>query len=351
LNKHLPAALVAAALCTLLGTASAQSSVTVYGILDLYIAHDRGGSPAGAVTSLDAGAASLAGSRLGFKGREDLGGGLAAIFTAEMGFGPDTGAFDGTGVGFGRQAFVGLQGDFGVLKLGRQYNPLFTGGLRYDPFNGTLEGFYNRLISLGAGKRLNNTVVYGTPVNLGGFNAEASYSLGEVAGDSSQGRTIGLQVGYANGPFSTHLIYNNFNNAPAAVTTSAAPAVAPIVNTKNIGVGAAYDFGIARASALYQTNKSDAPVAALDTRDYLLGVSIPFGAHKLLGSYINHKNKSALDADTRQIAVGYTYALSKRTTLYTSYARIMNDGRASIATPGTPGGTGKQVNAGINHTF
>jgi predicted porin len=343
LNKHFTTALTAFTLGALSTTAAAQASVTVYGILDLYYVHEQGSNPAGSVNSIDAGAASSAGSRLGFKGREDLGGGLAAIFTAEMGFGPDTGAFDGTGVGFGRQAFVGLQGNFGVLKFGRQYNPLFTGGSKYDPFSGAYEGFYNRLISLGAGKRLNNTVIYGTPDNLGGFNAEASYSLGEVPGDNSQGRAIGLQVGYANGPFITNFIYNNSNNIPVAG--------ASIVNMKNIGIGAAYNFKVAKLSALYQTNKSDASIASLDTRDYLLGITVPFGADKLMASYISHKNKAIGNADTTQIALGYSYALSKRTTLYTSYARISNDAAASIATPGTPGGIGKQFNAGINHTF
>ncbi|WP_161539892.1 porin [Glaciimonas sp. PCH181] len=349
-NRLLTAALAAVALTSLYSNVYAQTSVTVYGVVDTYVAHDRGGNPAGSVTTMEGAAASLAGSRLGFKGSEDLGGGLAAIFTAEMGFGSDTGAFDGSGIGFGRQAFVGLQGNLGVLKLGRQYNPLFTGGYQYDPFLGTLEGYYNRVISLGAGKRLSNTILYGTPANLGGFSGEISYSLGEVVGSISQGRNIGLQVGYVNGPFSTNLLYNNFNNSPATATTPAAMA-APVVNTKNVGIGAAYNFGIARLSGLYQSNKNDDPVAALETRDFLVGVSVPFGRHKLLASYIKQKNKALTNADTTQIALGYTYSLSKRTTLYTSFARIANDGAASIATPDSRGGTDKVFNAGIDHTF
>jgi predicted porin len=324
--------------------ASAQSNVTVYGIVDVYFAHDRGGSPAGPINSLDSGFASYLPSRLGFKGREDLGGDLAAIFTAEMGFGPDTGTFDASGTGFGRQAFVGLEGKFGVIKLGRQYNPLFNGGVKYDPFIGGLEGAYTRLIALGGGKRLNNAIVYGTPANLGGFNAEFAYAAGEVPGDSSQGRVLGLTVGYAKGPFSTNFIYNDSNNVAATLA-------GPVVNTKNKGVGASYNFGVVNLSGLYQINTNNAAVAALDTRDLLVGAKLPFGASSVMASYIQHKNRALANADTTQIALGYAYSLSKRTTLYTSYARIENDGAASLQTPGTPGGADKQFNVGLNHVF
>lgn len=332
----------AAALTTMASVASAQTSVSIYGVADLYYRHDSGDVPGGSKNALDSGGAQLAGTRLGFRGKEDLGGGLAAIFTAEMGFTMDTGAFDGTGIGFGRQAFVGLQGNFGTVKFGRQYNPLFMGGYKYDPFGDAMVGAYSRLIVLGAGKRLNNSIVYGTPTNLGGFSGEASYSFGEVPGAASQGRVLGLTVGYANGPFSTNLIYNNANNIPTAGN--------PAVNTKNTGVGASYDMKVATVSGLIQRNKSDA-AAPLDTQDYLVGVKVPFGANALLASYIRHKNKAIANADTDQIAFGYTHALSKRTTLYTSVSRVSNDAAASLQTPGFPGGSVKSFNVGINHSF
>lgn len=325
------------------GAAVAQTSVTVYGVLDTYYTRDSGGNPAGPTSAIDGGFASLSGTRLGFKGREAIADGLAVVFTAEMGFGADTGAFDATGNGFGRQAFVGLQGKFGALKLGRQYNPLFNGGVKHDPFGGGLEGAYLRVISLGAGKRLNNAVIYSTPASTSGFNAEVSYSLGEVAGHSDQGRVIGTTVGYANGPFSANLIYNNANNVPAAA--------AAMVTTKNTGLGASYQLGMVKLSSLYQVNTNNAVTGALDTRDLLVGAALPFGASSVMASYILHENRAVGDADTKQIALGYTYSLSKRTILYSSYARIANDGAASIATPGTPGGIDKQFNMGINHTF
>lgn len=334
--------IAATVLGTLAGISSAQTSVSVYGVLDLYYRHDSGVSPAGSFNSLDSGAASLAGSRLGFKGKEDLGKGLAVIFTAEMGFASDTGAFDGTGVGFGRQAFVGFQGDFGAVKLGRQYNPLFNGGYKYDPFGDAIIGAYSRLIVLGAGKRLNNAVVYETPASLGGFSGQASYSFGEVAGATSQGRVVGLTAGYANGPFATNLIYNNANNIPAVGS--------PLVNTENTGLGASYNLGVATLSGLYQKNSNDA-VAALDTKDFLLGVKVPFGQGTVMASFIRHKNDAAVNADTDQVALGYTYALSKRTLLHASIARVSNDAGASVQTPGNLGSTAKSLALGINHSF
>ncbi|MFS2139352.1 porin [Duganella sp. Dugasp56] len=335
--------LALAVLGTLSGAVAAQSSVTVYGVLDTYYTHDSGGNPAGAVSAIDGGFASLNGTRLGFKGREDLGNGLAALFTAEMGFGGDTGALDASGNGFGRQAFVGLQGSAGVVKLGRQYNPLFNGGVKYDPFLNGLEGAYSRVISLGAGKRLSNALVYATPANLGGFNAEAAFGFGEVPGSNAQGRVLALSVGYAAGPFSTSLIHNSANNVPLAG--------ASMVTTRNTGLGASYRLGWGTLSALYQFNRNDAKLGALDNHDLLLGAALPFGASTVMVSYVRHKNHVVAHADTHQGALGYSYALSKRTTLYASYARIANQGAASIATPGTPGGVDKQFNTGINHAF
>lgn len=331
------------ALGALSGAAAAQTSVTVYGVLDTYYTHDSGGNPGGAVSAIDGGFASLTGTRLGFKGREELGNGLSALFTAEMGFGGDTGALDASGTGFGRQSFVGLQGSAGVIKLGRQYNPLFNGGVKYDPFFGGLEGAYNRVISLGAGKRLNNALVYATPTDLAGFNAEAAYGFGEVAGSAAQGRVLALSVGYAAGAFSANLIHNSANNLP--------PIPQAMVTTKNTGLGASYGLGWGKLSMLYQFNRNDAKVGALGNHDLLLGATLPFDASTVMTSYVRHKNHVLANADTVQVALGYSYRLSKRTTLYASYARIANEGAATIATPATAGGVDRQYNTGINHTF
>lgn len=324
------------------GAAFAQTSVTVYGVVDMGYQNDNGSNAAGSINSLVSGGQS--GSRLGFKGTEDLGGGLSAIFTLENGFKSDDGSIDSSAAVrplFGRQAFVGLQGGFGVAKLGRQYTPLYNATVSYDPFAAGLAGDYRRVILVG-GQRVDNAIVYGTPTNLGGFNAEALYALGEVAGDNAKGRHFGLSVGYANGPVSVKLAHHNGNSNPAAPGA--------IVSTKSTALGGSYDFKVVKVSALYQTNKDDTAGANLDTRDWLVGVSAPFGASTVLASYIRHINKATSDADSNQIAIGYTYALSKRTNLYTSYARLVNDNKAKIATD-TNGATDKLFNVGIRHTF
>jgi predicted porin len=319
-------------------TAMAQSAIDIYGIVDMGFVHDSGGNSAGAVNGLGSGVQS--GSRLGFKGREDLGGGLAAIFKLEQGILMDTGTSDQGGLLFGREAFVGLQGGFGAIKLGRQYNPLYNGRLIYDPFESGFTGDFARVV-LNGGKRVNNSVVYVTPSGLGGFNAEAQYGFGEQPGDNAKGRQYGLALGYSNGPLNIRLGHDALNNVPAAG--------AAVVTTRSTALGGNYDFTILKAYAMVQVNKSTA-ATALDTRDYLLGVSVPFGDSALLGSYIHHQNKAVANADSNQIAIGYTYALSKRTNLYTSYSRLANDSRAKIQTDKL-GATDKLFAVGLRHLF
>lgn len=111
------------------GAASAQTNVTIYGVVDAGITHENGA--AGSVTKLATGVQS--GNRLGFKGTEDLGGGLKANFQIENGFNLDTGT-QRQGALFGRQAYVGLSGNFGAINLGRQYNPVFNALDSIDPW-------------------------------------------------------------------------------------------------------------------------------------------------------------------------------------------------------------------------
>ena len=122
---------------TLAGSAMAQSNVTVYGLIDAGLVRESGGLSSGN-TLLGSGIA--AGSRLGFKGREDIGNGMAGVFTLESGYNIDTGAM-GQGALFGRQAFVGLETTAGNVYLGRQYTPLFLTVNAIDPFG----GFFGRL--------------------------------------------------------------------------------------------------------------------------------------------------------------------------------------------------------------
>ncbi|MDB5761185.1 MAG: hypothetical protein JWQ21_180 [Herminiimonas sp.] len=346
--------LVLAVLGTFASAASAQSAITVYGIADAGLVSERGGS-AGSVSKLTSGIQS--GSRLGFRGREDLGGGLAAIFTLETGLAIDTGGFNQGGLAFGRQSFVGLSSGFGTVTLGRQYTPFYLVlNDVADPFGVGLAGASTNLIP-STGTRMNNTIKYATP-NFAGFNGEIAYGFGEVAGSTSAGRAAGASVGYSNGPLNVRLGYHNLRN-----TTDTASA-------RNTLLAANYNFNVAKAYLAYGDNKgpgsSPYPIGATstpygvaagpgsdDSRDLLVGVTVPFGQSTLLASYIRKDDRSALNNDAHQWAIGYTYALSKRTNLYTSYARIKNDNTAAytVGSAIEAGSGDKAFNIGVRHVF
>jgi predicted porin len=318
----------------LLGSAAAayaQTSVSVYGILDMGIANENKGDPGGSVTRMDSGIWS--GSRLGFTGTEDLGGGLAANFKIENGFSADTGAAAQGGLLFGRQAWVGLSGSFGGVKLGRQLNPIFVALDSIDPFSTGLAGDSSRWFPA-YGFRVNNTINYSTPT-MKGFSGEAAYSLGEVAGSTSAGRQIGLRATYSTSPLLLVLGYHNANNATG--TDSA----------KSTLLAGVYDFGVAKAHLAYQIDKG---VGTLDTRDMLLGITVPIGPHKIVADYIRKTDKVTSNANAHQLAIAYIYVMSKRTNFYTSFARATNDSAASYNVA-KPGASDRLFNFGIRHKF
>jgi predicted porin len=355
--------LVLAVLGAFTNAASAEStSVTVYGVVDAGVVAERGGST-GSVTKLSSGVAS--GSRLGFKGTEDLGGGLSASFVLENGFQADTGALGQSATAatlFGRQAFVGLgSSNFGTVTLGRQYTPHYLAVNFADPFGTGLAGdAVNILPNTGdAASRMNNTIKYATP-NLSGFSGELAYGFGEVAGDSSAKRQIGASVGYTGGPLGVRLAYHNLNNATAANQ--------PGNNAKNTILAATYNFEVAKLHLAYGVDKGTGSspyrnttvnpygrimTPSTDSNDVLVGVSVPFGPHTLLASFIRKNDKTARNQDADQWAVGYRYALSKRTDLYTAYARIKNKNGASYTVGNAieAGSGDKALNLGIRHTF
>lgn len=301
--------LALAVLASIAGAASAQSSVTIYGLVDAGIARETGGA-AGSVTKVATGTQS--GNRLGFKGTEDLGNGLKANFQIESGYNLD----DGTsrqGALFGRQAWVGLSGSFGAVALGRQYDPIFVALDSIDPFGTGLQGATTNLFSAG-NVRTNNAVTYSTP-SMNGLSVNLLYGAGERAGDSKLGRTLGASVAYENGPIAVTAAYDKITSA---VISS---------NSQKIAlIGGTYNFGVVKAHLGYESDKTD---GGANLRDLLVGVSVPVGAGTILGSYIKETDKGPLDnLGAKQYAIGYLYSLSKRTNVYTSYARVSNDSAA-----------------------
>lgn len=331
---------------TLAGSAVAQTNVSIYGLVDAGIVRESGGAT-DSVTLLGSGIA--AGSRLGFRGVEDLGGGLAATFILEMGYNIDTGV-SGQGALFGRQAWVGLQKNgIGSLTLGRQYTPLFNTVNAIDPFGGSsMAGSGNNMLAEG-GIRMNNTVKFAA-VGMGPVVAEVAYGLGETPGDSSANRNIGAMFGYKSGPLDVRFGYHRNNNAEG--TDSGRSAM----------IGGTYDFRVVKAHLGMQSNKglvivNGRPIAGTDTRDVIVGATVPFGVNSLLVSYTHKNDRGAADGDARQLALGISHRLSKRTDLYASVARIKNDaliGSARFYTVGNGSsqGTGdKAFNFGVRHLF
>ena len=321
------------------GAASAQTSVSIYGVVDAGVSYTDNGAATNSKTWA-LGSGQQSGSRLGFKGSEDLGGGLSAIFTLENGFNLDDGT-QGQGALFGRQAFVGLNGGFGSVKLGRQYNPIRVSAEAIDPFGLGLAGNLKNIFNV-YGERANNTINYATP-KLSGFSGQVAYGLGEVAGSTSASRQLGLAANYANGPVYVTLAYHNQDKSTDAITNKG--------SAKSTLLGGTYNFGVAKLHGGFAWNKGDTGVVDnVDSRDWMLGVSAPFGASTILASYIQHKDKLADQSDAKQWALGYTYSLSKRTNLYTSYAKISNDAKGMIGTK-TAGASASTFNAGIRHRF
>ncbi|RZI40077.1 porin [Herbaspirillum sp. HC18] len=331
--------LALAVLSAFAGAASAQSNVTIYGIVDAGVVREFGtpvGTPAAAGSAWKLVGGGESGSRLGFKGSEDLGGGLSANFALENGFNVDNGTLGQGGLLFGRQAFVGLSAkSWGAINFGRQYAPIFLSLDSIDPFGTGLAGASYNL--MGTAVRMNNTIKYSTP-NLGGFSADLAYGFGEVAGNTSASRQIGFSANYAAGPVAVTLAYHNTNNA---TNTN---------QTKLTLLGGAYNFGVAKAYLAFETEKDD---AALDQRDWLVGVTVPVGAGSLMASYIRKDDRAAASRDANQIALGYNYSLSKRTDLYTSVARIDNKNGASytVGNATESGTTDKAFNVGVRHRF
>jgi predicted porin len=340
--------------------AQAQSTVTLYGVVDSYVELASAGN--GNVTRVSSGG--TAGSRFGFRGSEDLGNGLKANYTLEAGTLVDTGA--GTGAPtymFQRQAFVGLSGGFGSINLGRQYTPHFLTMAGFDPTGFTMSGALNYYAGPGPGginggspadstTRRDNSIQYTTPV-FNGFKANVFMGFGEsTAQPKSTGNSLNLAGQYNSKTLSAQISYLTIKTAY----------LLPINNTdKYTAIAASYDFGVVKPSAIFVRRRGDAAGApSLDA--WQMGASAPMGVGKLIATYGQLKNKTAADADSQAIGVRYDYPLSKRTTVYGGITKIRNEANASYTISGGGGSSAglalssvgtdpRSMYAGITHVF
>ncbi len=303
--------LIALAAVAASSVAFAQSSVTLSGTLDMGL-EDVGG-PNSPLT--------LAHSRYGtsnwtLSGTEDLGGGLKAIFKMSTSFASDTGTTAPNVLG-NNDLWVGLQGGFGSLKLGRSYDPVFWNALTanstkgvtgYNTRNGTLDN---------NGVYVPNQILYTTP-NLSGFVGHVSYAPSEAVGVKAH---TGLGLAYNSGPLALSYAY------------SKTPVLGGFQANALNQFGAAWDFGVARVLFNY-TDRSNTP-SNLDN-SWALGVTAPVGPGRLWASYDKAERN-----DTRVFHGGYQYFLSKRTTAY------LNLGNKKVA--GAKATTGWGL--GLAHNF
>jgi predicted porin len=302
----------------LAGTASAQSSVNISGIIGVGVASvsgaQKGASDYNAGRLINMAQDSKVPSRLVFSGTEDLGDGMAALFKLDQGFNVD----DGTETlgGAMRESYVGLKSNLGTVTLGRQFHPLFNVRDDYDP---TADS--SNLMATGA-FRMNNSVMYRTPV-FDGLFAKLAYGFGEVPGNMSSGRAEGAHIGYDNGPFSTKLGYNDLKDSLGQNSA------------KSTLLAGSYNFGPVTGFLAYGVNRgavTNGVYTVADNTDMLFGARVPFGASTLAATYIRKNDKTSLDADANQVQIYYAYALSKRTVLYSIYTRIDNSPNAMFTT-------------------
>jgi predicted porin len=341
--------IIAAAVLSAAGIAQAQSNLVIYGIMDTTVRYTTNENAAGdSRTQLTDG--HLTGSRIGFRGTEALGGGLNANFNLESGILPDTGTLSAGGNLFGRNATVGLGGDWGVVNVGRQFtsgHDMLSSLHSMGVPNNALVGFYTNYTTI----RFDNSVKYrGT---FGGLEIGANYALGEVAGDTSNSAKYAASLGYTAGALRLGAAYQVRNT----VTTYYGTTV-PTSDTDMWILGGTYDIGPAKFYLAQLQHKLD----AANLRNNATHVGIKYALTPslgVIGSVDYDKLKTATTDGERVTASAMVlYDLSKRTQLYIEVDHTkLNDAwtalgsTANFATPffGNDSRTG--VSLGVRHFF
>jgi predicted porin len=318
-------------------------------------------------------------SRLGFRGTEDLGGGMSASFWLEAGLNNDSGAgaptntnnqstggiptcsvgtvagvtptctaaANGTqGLTFNRRSTVSLAGGWGELRLGRDYTPQFWNLTVFDPFGTNGVGTTQTQFNLGGptNTRASNAIGYFLPGNLGGFYGQVQYYMGEnlsTAVNKKDGNGLAARAGWANGPVNVALAVSQtkFLNA----------------DLKSWNLGGQYDFGFGKLLA--HVNRDDVKNGNEGT-GWLIGGLIPVGAGEIRVSYSTYEVEiaNASDPRTNKFALGYVHNLSKRTAVYATAATVKNKNGANTVLNGASHGTNLNRNSsgydiGIRHSF
>ncbi len=318
------------------GLASAQSSVQLFGTVDVggkYIKNS------GQTRYFSESTDGVNSSEFRLQGIEDLGGGLKAGFNLRSGINPDTGTSNATKF-WNRRSTVSLYSNAGELRLGRDYVPTFWTQALFDPFG------FNGLGSTGnvaryVQVRQDNSIGYFLPSNLGGLYGQLMVAASEngTSGDKG-GRYLGGQLGFRAGPFDVAAAYSSVRVAGGS--------------NKTANVGGSWDFGFFKLMGYYDREK----LPTFKESRWEIGGSIPFGQSEVRVGYDRSKVNPNVGADTTvdNLKATYQYNLSKRTAMYGTVARLGNKDGTTVSLPGgslapTAGGSSKGFEVGIRHFF
>lgn len=350
---------------SLAGTAFAQSNVTLFGVVDLALAHGSGSISN--QTQLANGY--LAASRLAFKGFEDLGDGLKVGFWLESGFSADTGTGQVTntnnqssgvagngGLAWNRRSHVSLGGNWGEMRLGRDFVPQYLNIADFDPFDLSGSGTSQVLNSAITGPtlvRASNSIsyLYGHGFNAAaigygpggfggsGFQLHAMYYSGENPSGtdtSKDGTGYGVRAVYSTGKFT-------ISGAGGGTRYAAG-------NVRQNNAGASYDFGVVQVMGMYEWDKN----GPINARGWLAGARVPAGVGSIRVAYSRYGTDAAGSPTAKKWAVGYVHPLSKRTAVYAAAAHVSNEGPSASALNGAvtaPGQSSNGFDFGIKHSF
>lgn len=327
---------IACAALAIAGSAWGQSSISVYGVVDVNVQALDGASRMARVQS-----GGLGGSRLGFRGQEDLGDGWRAVFALESGSNADDGTIGLGGVFFGRQAHVGLQGPLGQFSLGRQYTSLFAATADFSIFSSTpsgpstavLGGFGGYEPVRGASStatppaagatgnggpvRANNSLRYATPA-WHGISGAVLFGAGEIAGATRDARLVDLGLRYHGGAVDAALSF---------VTDKAVAGSITATDVAITTVAATYTLADWKLAAGFM-DLDDKSLRAQDGRGRWFGAQYTRGKHLLKVQWIRNEPRHDREARTSAYGLGWVYEFSRRTALYTSLTRFDNAARA-----------------------
>jgi predicted porin len=323
-------------------SAHAQSNVALYGIVDVGIEAINHVSPGSGTTWREVSGAAQ-GSRFGFRGTEDLGGGMKALFQLEGGFEADTGVSGQGGRLFGRTAFVGLENRYGRLMLGRLTTTIYDFDLIYDPI--APSRYSGASIDSAFAGRADNSVKYaGT---FGAANLSALYSTGaEMPGASRVGREYGFGAGFKLSKLNIGLAYDSLAGSTVATKDT---------TVRRSSIAAIFDAPVAKLFAGYTHRENKVLPTASTVGEYWVGFQAGLtGTTSLSAAYYGF-NIHGSDNDSSMLSALLSYALSKRTDIYLHTAHANNKGNAAFGVTGfgtvVAGQNQTAATVGLRHKF